>query len=95
MVQEKEVIRLLENMINGADELVDGARRKYDEASKVGSDLYPISNMYYEDLQYFRGYKQGISQVLQNLRKYYFEERVKEAKTASAALYGKSVSEEA
>lgn len=76
-MEQKEVIRLLENMINGADQLVEAARNRNTEANDPKSDNYIIRDCIYADLQYFNGYKQGISNVLQNLRKYYFTEAAK------------------
>lgn len=100
-MEQKEVIRLLENMIKGADQLVESARKRNKEAHDPKSDNYIIRDCIYADLQYFNGYKQGISMVLQNIRKYYFVnevtehlESVRNLKLESAALYGKNAREE-
>ncbi len=76
-MEQKEIMRLLEIMMKGADQLVENARKENEEANNPESDNYIIRDCKYATLQYFSGYKQGISKVLQNLRKYYFEEERK------------------
>ena len=76
-MEQNEIIRLLENMLKGADQLADRAGERYAEANKPESDNYIIRDGIYSDLQYFKGYRQGISNVLNNIRTYYYEEEVK------------------
>ena len=93
-MDQKDIMRLLENMMNGADQLVEGARKENAEANNPESDNYIIRDCKYATLQYFSGYKQGISLVMQNIRKYFYEEDLKDLKTKSAALYGENVKED-
>ena len=94
-MDQKEIIRLLENMMKGADQLLEAARKKNTEANNPKSDNNIIRDCIYADLQYFNGYKQGINLVMQNIRKYYYAEEVKQniesaqnLKLESSALYG-------
>lgn len=104
-MDQKDIMRLLENMMEGADQLVDNARKENAEANNPESDNYIIRDCKYATLQYFSGYKQGISLVMRKIRKYFWEEEVKQSvgeyieddiknlKLKSAALYGESVKE--
>lgn len=92
-MDQKDIMRLLENMVKGADQFVENARKENAEANNPESDNYIIRDCKYATLQYFSGYKQGISLVMQNIRKYFYEEDMKDLKTKSAALYGASVKE--
>ena len=73
-MEQKEFMRLLENMMKSADEMLDKVKKECDEANNPESDNYIIRDLFYENVQYFKGYKQGISNVLNNFRNYYFEE---------------------
>lgn len=73
-MDQKDIMRLLENMMVGADQLVEIARKENKEANNPESDNYLIRDCKYATLQYFSGYKQGISHVMQYIRKYYWEE---------------------
>ena len=92
-MDQKAIMQLLENMYKSADDMLFMADKKYAEANNPESDNYLIRDLFYEDLQYFKGYKQGIRNVLKNISNYYYEENRKDLKLESAALYGASVKE--
>lgn len=73
-MEEKAIIQLLENMYETANEMCMAANNEYAEANHPESDNYMIRDLFYEDLQFFKGYKQGIGNVLNNIRNYYYEE---------------------
>ena len=80
--KDRALIGMLENMLKGAEQLVESARREYAEVSKPESEKYPIRDLYYENLRYFIGNRDGISHTLKNIRKYYFEFDAKQEVTA-------------
>lgn len=73
-MEQKAIMQLLENMYKSADDMLTAADKKYADANNIESDNYLIRDLFYEDLQYFKGYKQGIRNVLNNISKYYYEE---------------------
>lgn len=89
-MDQKEIMRLLEHMLEGANQLVENARKENAEANNPESDNYIIRDCKYATLQYFSGYKQGINLVLSNIRSYYYEEAA-EAKRKMNSLYGANV----
>lgn len=91
-MEQKAIMQLLETMEKSAEDMVAAAENRWEEANHPESDNYVIKDLFYEDLRYFRGYRQGIINVLNNIRNYYYEES-KNLKLISAALYGESVKE--
>ena len=74
-MDQKAIMQLLENMYKTADEMVMAADNKCAEANHhPESENYLIRDLYYEDLRFFKGYKQGIANVLKNISNYYYEE---------------------
>lgn len=73
-MDQKAIMQLLENMYKSADDMLFMADKKYAEANNPESDNYLIRDLFYEDLQFFKGYEQGIRNVLKNIRNYYCEE---------------------
>lgn len=73
-MDQKAIMQLLENMNKTADDMLAAADKKYAEVNNPESDNYPIRDLFYEDLRFYKGYKQGISNVLNNIRNYYYEE---------------------
>lgn len=80
-MDQKAIMQLLETMNQTADDMLVAADKKYAEANNPESDHYLIRNLYYEDLRFFKGYKQGIANVLNNIRSYYYEEGQKNVET--------------
>ena len=73
-MDQKAIMQLLENMYKSADDMLFMADKKYAEANNPESNNYLIRDLYYEHLRFFKGYKQGIANVLNNIRTYYYEE---------------------